>query len=319
MEIVKGLHRLESVLGNRKLFQHIFTGDRILVVDTGIRETPDTLIFPYLESLGRSPADITMALISHADADHFGGNEAIRRTAPAALLAAHAFDTPWVADPDRIMEERYNQFAGSHGMSYPSEVKSALRNMMGGPVPIDLQLRGGESILLEKNRPLQVLFLPGHTRGHIGIYDPVHHAAVLTDAVLWHGLPDVNGHIVMPPTYCHTETYRTTIQTVEHLDLEVLCLSHYEVLQGKKAIADFVAETRRFVERADEAILNGLAGGEWKTLKEVIAFSDPILGPFGEAAPELAYPLLGHLTEFTHQGRLEARIVDGITRWRRSG
>jgi glyoxylase-like metal-dependent hydrolase (beta-lactamase superfamily II) len=317
MEILPGLHRLEMPLGNRVLYQHLFIGDRIVVVDSGIRETPEALLFPYLESLGRDPSRIDLVIVSHADADHFGGNEVIKKTAPGAWIAAHRFDAPWVADPERIMEERYNQFAASHGMSYPDAVKSAIRAMMGGPVPVDLQLQGGETILLTPERPLRILFLPGHTRGHVGVYDPVHRAAVLTDAVLWKGLPDVEGNIVMPPTYCHTETYRGTIQQAAHLDLETLCLSHYPLMKGARAAADFIAETGRFVERADEAVMRCLSETRaWKSLKDVIGYADPLLGPFGDARDELAYPLLGHLTELVQQGRVETRRIDGISHWR---
>lgn len=317
MEVLEGLHRIETRLGNRKLFHHIFVGDRVILIDTGLKTSPAQDIFPYLESIGRRPTDIDVALISHADADHFGGNEAIKTASPRTLLAAHTFDAPWASDPDVIMEARYNQFAATHGMEYPQEVKTFLRDMMGGPAPIDLHLRGGETILLSGGRPLRILFLPGHTRGHIGVYDPANRAAVLTDAVLWRGLPDDEGGIAMPPTYCHTETYRTTIQAVERLNLETLFLSHYEAVSGAEAVADFLAETRRFVERADQVVLDGLreANG-WQSLKDLIAHADPVLGPFGDTKDELAYPLLGHLREFTAHGRLEEKIIEGITHWR---
>ncbi|MBM3263989.1 MAG: MBL fold metallo-hydrolase [candidate division Zixibacteria bacterium] len=317
MEVAPGLHRLEMPLGNRVLYQHLFIGDRVVVIDTGIRETPETVIFPYLESLGRDPAHIDLVLISHADADHFGGNEAIRRKAPGAWIAAHRLDARWISDPAVIMEERYNQFSATHGMAYPDPVKTFLRNMMGAPVPVDLQLEGGETILVAPDRPLRILHLPGHTRGHIGIYDPVHGSAVLTDSALWKGLPDREGNIVMPPTYCHTETYRTTIRQVMNLELETLCLSHYPLMRGKNDIADFLAETRRFAEQAEETVFSGLKKtGVWKSLKEIITDADPVLGPFGDAKDELAYPLLGHLTELADEGRIERALHDDITHWR---
>lgn len=189
--------------------------------------------------------------------------------------------------------------------------------MMGDPVPVDLCLQGGESIFIGPKHPLRLLHLPGHTRGHLGVYDPMEKTAVFTDALLWKGLPDNEGNIVMPPTYCHTKAYRTTIQQIAHLDIETLCLSHYPLISGRQAVADFISETRRFCDRAEAAVIGSLSHGGWKSLKEVIAFSDPLIGPFGDAQEELAYPLLGHLTELTDQGRLEAEHVDGLTRWHR--
>lgn len=315
MEIAPGLHRLEMPLGSRTLYQHLYIGDRVVVVDTGIQETPAALLFPYLDSLGRDPSLIDLVLISHADADHFGGNAALKKRAPGAMIASHELDARWISDPDTIVVERYNQFAVSHGMAYSPEVTAFLRNMMGAPIAVDLRLKGGETYLLSLGRPLHLLHLPGHTRGHLGVYDPTEKTAVFTDAILWKGLPDNAGAIVMPPTYCHTSTYRTTIQQIENLDIETLCLSHYPLISGHEAVADFVSETRRFFERAETAVICSLADGAWKSLKDIIACADPLLGPFGEAKDELAYPLLGHLTELMAQGRLEAADVDGFTHW----
>ena len=317
MEILPGLHRIETLLGNRKLYQHLYVGDRVILIDTGTSDTMEEHIFPYLEKLGRVPADIDMAIISHADADHFGGNSALKRAAPHAWIACHAFDFEWISDPEAIMEGRYNQFADMHDMSYPEEVRSFLRGMMGSAVVIDLTLTGGETIILANGRPLQLLALPGHTRGHVGIYDPVEKAAVLTDAVLWKGLPDVDGHVVMPPTYCHTETYRTTIQAVAQLPIETLCLSHYDLLEGRTAIEDFLSETQRFVDRMDSALLEAIAesGESGLTLRELIDRVDPIVGPFGDASAELAYPVLGHMKEFTSQGLVRAGKIGNLIRW----
>lgn len=319
MEILPGLHRIETLLGNRKLYQHLYVGDRVILIDTGTSETMGEHIFPYLEELGRGPSDIDMAIITHADADHFGGNSALKRAAPDAWIACHAFDSAWISDPEAIMGGRYNQFAAMHDMSYPEEVRSFLRGMMGSAVAVDLTLTGGETIVLANGRPLQVLSLPGHTRGHIGVYDPVEKVAVLTDAVLWKGLPDVDGNIVMPPTYCHTETYRTTIQAVAQLPIETLCLSHYDLLEGRTAIEDFLNETQRFVDRTDSALLGALsASGETGlTLLELIDHVDPIMGPFGDASAELAYPVLGHMKELTSQGLAREEKVGNLIRWSR--
>lgn len=319
MEIAPGLHRLEMPLGSRTLYQHLYVGDRIVVVDTGLQETPDAFLFPYIRSLGRDPSLIDLALISHADADHFGGNASLKKQAPGVLIACHELDARWIADPDTIVLERYNQFADSHGLAYSSEVKTFLRNMMGAPIAVDLCLKGGETYFLSPGRPLHLLHLPGHTRGHLGVYDPIEKTAVFTDAILWKGLPDNAGAIIMPPTYCHTSTYRTTIQQIENLAIETLCLSHYPLISGQVAVLDFVAESRRFFEQAEASVINALSDGGWKSLKYLIVCADPLLGPFGEAKDELAYPLLGHLTELTAQGRLETTELDGILHWRTKG
>jgi glyoxylase-like metal-dependent hydrolase (beta-lactamase superfamily II) len=317
MEIVPGLHRIKMPLGNRVLYQHLYTGDRHIIVDTGIKDTPVSHIKPYLTSLNIDPADLGMALITHADADHFGGNASLREMSPNIWIAAHRFDAEWISDPDVIMDGRYNQFEKQHNMSYPEEVTTTLRDMMGSAVPVDMSLNGGETIWLDKDRPLHVIHLPGHTRGHIGLHDPTYKTGVFTDAILWKGLPDLNGQIVMPPTYCHTSSYRTTIQQISQLDLEVLCLSHYDLLRGPEVIQEFISETLRFLDRAERTVLEELSeGNSWKSLKDVISYADPILGPFGDTRAELAYPISGHLSELVFRNVIETCQIDGIKHWR---
>ena len=74
MEVARGIHRVEGDLGERYVCQYLIVGEeRTLLVDTGLREMPRTVIAPYLD--GRRVDDV---LISHADVDHCGGNVAMR-------------------------------------------------------------------------------------------------------------------------------------------------------------------------------------------------------------------------------------------------
>ena len=107
VEVAPGIHRIESVLGPRPFSQYLLRGERTLLVDTGTKDTPGDVIFPWLERAGIDPTEIDLVLVSHADVDHFGGNAALRAAAPPALVCAHALDVPWIEDGDRIMRERY--------------------------------------------------------------------------------------------------------------------------------------------------------------------------------------------------------------------
>ena len=84
MEVAPGIHRIEGDLGERYVCQYLLRGsDRTLLVDTGLRDMPSTVIAPYLAELGLSLADVDDVLISHADVDHCGGNRAFRAAAPS--------------------------------------------------------------------------------------------------------------------------------------------------------------------------------------------------------------------------------------------
>jgi beta-lactamase superfamily II metal-dependent hydrolase len=60
MEILPGIHRIESDLGEQ----------RTVLVDTGLAGTPEEVIVPYLEEIGLGVVDEVIA--SHADVAHLG-------------------------------------------------------------------------------------------------------------------------------------------------------------------------------------------------------------------------------------------------------
>ena len=77
MELYPGVYQIQSLFGGRNLFQYLFVGDNCIVVDTGISETPEKVIFPYMDRLNLSPARLTLAVTTHPDIDHQGGNDTI--------------------------------------------------------------------------------------------------------------------------------------------------------------------------------------------------------------------------------------------------
>ena len=86
-EVQPRIYRIPSVLGPRRFAQWLVVGDeRLLLVDSGIDGTIAEHVAPALAELGRSPAEITDVVISHADVDHYGGNS---RAPPGRAAGAH--------------------------------------------------------------------------------------------------------------------------------------------------------------------------------------------------------------------------------------
>jgi glyoxylase-like metal-dependent hydrolase (beta-lactamase superfamily II) len=80
----RAIHRIEGDLGERYVCQYLLVGsERSLLMDTGLRDMPDTVIAPYLDRLG-ALADVDDVLISHADVDHCGRPRAARPGAARA-------------------------------------------------------------------------------------------------------------------------------------------------------------------------------------------------------------------------------------------
>jgi glyoxylase-like metal-dependent hydrolase (beta-lactamase superfamily II) len=296
MEVAPGIHRIESVLGPRPFSQYLLRDERSLLVDTGVKETPAEVILPFLD--GHAP---DLVLNSHADVDHYGGNAAIKDAAPDALFLAHALDVPWIESAERIMRERYGWYA-EHDLAYEPDVFQWLRDAIGPDTPIDIHLRGGERIRLGPTLTVEVLHLPGHSPGHVGLWDPSSRTAIVIDAVLARGLLDTEGNVIHPPPYFDVDGYVEATRLLQELRPARLLTAHYEVLEGED-VDRFLADTLAFVEDAQGIVEAELEAAGSLSLPEMLDRADPILGPFTSMPNELAGSLRAHLQVLVRQGR----------------
>lgn len=310
-ELAPGIHRVETVEDDKLHGYHVLDGDGgPILVDPGYEHAPTEVYEPFLAELGQSLADVHMAIVTHSDADHFGGNHRLREHAPGVTIAGHAADVPLMESVDRIMDERYGMFE-AHGITYPDEVTDWLTKMMGPDTHVDLALRGGETIRVGDRR-LRVLHTPGHTAGHLVLHDPANDVVVGADAFFGRGLFDVDGTYLQPPPYYLYPAYENTIQLVESLDPEVLSFTHYEVLRGDE-IDEFVQESLDFVAEM-EALALELARDGPITLQDAIDEVVERRGDFGLNL-DLAFPLSAHFGDLVDRGDIERTEVDGLPAW----
>ena len=296
MELVPGIHRIESVLGPRPFSQYLLRDERALLFDTGCADTPDGVILPFLDGL-----EPELVLVSHADVDHFGGNAAIRAAAPAALLAAHAADVPWIESGELILRERYGWYE-PYGIGYPPETSAWLAGALGPDTPVDLHLRGGERLRLGPSLTLEVLHLPGHTDGHLGLWEPVSRTAIVMDAVMGRGLLDTEGRVVHPSPYFDVDAYLGSVRTLQALAPALLLTAHYHPFEGA-AVGRFLRETAEFVAAAARVGERELEQAGTLTLAALLPRADARLGPFSSMPNELAGSLRAPLQVLARDGK----------------
>ena len=316
MEVVPGIHRIESVLGPRPFSQYLLYGEKCLLVDTGVAETPEGVILPYLDSVGLHPSALDFVLNTHADVDHFGGNNAIRDAASRAVLCAHAADVAWIEERSRILQERYGWYA-DEDVDYPPEVKDWLRDAMGPDVPIDLRLVGGETFRLGPDLEVEVLHLPGHSPGHVGLWEPRSATAIITDAALSAGLLNMEGRIISPPPYFDVAAYEGTVNLLRSLSPRLLLTTHYGVMKEQEADR-FLEESATFVKRARQAVSEALMENGELGLHGLLEATNPTLGPFTVMENELAGTLRAHARELVAAGRAE-EVYESPVIWRHTG
>jgi glyoxylase-like metal-dependent hydrolase (beta-lactamase superfamily II) len=287
-EIAPGIHRIEEDLGPRVMAQYVLVGDeRTVLIDTGLASTPDEVLIPELEGEGLEP---DLILISHADVDHCGGNRRMRERYPRALFACHEADRRWIESNAAMLAENYAWHA-PHGLDQLDG--SEMLALLGGDSPIDLGLGDGGSLRLGSGLRWELLHLPGHSPGHIGLWDESSRVAIIIDAVLSDGIYDRAGNRLIPPRYYDAAAYRSTIRRVRALEPELLLTAHFLPMDREAARA-FCDRSLAFVDAVEGVVREQVAVGV-TGLRELTAAVDARLGPYPEFTTEIAAGVRSHM------------------------
>lgn len=287
--VLPRFHRIESRLGSRRLAQWLIEGeDGALLFDTGVHGTVEKVIGPALTELGLGADRLSDVIVSHADVDHCGGDGEIRRLAPAARLRAHEADRAMIESWAVMARERYGWYR-RHGLDYDDAAWSWLEQAAGSNTPLDGAVEDRQRIDLGRVE-LEVLHLPGHSPGHIGLFDPASRTAIVSDAVMGYGFDTVEGERAGPPPYVDLDAYRATIERLRELAPARLGTAHFPLLEGE-AVRAHLDLSRRFTDDLEREV--DQAGS-----RDVATILDPVaaaLGGYPEMEVELARSIGAHL------------------------
>ncbi|MCO5184835.1 MAG: MBL fold metallo-hydrolase [Anaerolineae bacterium] len=141
----------------------IESDDGLIVIDT-LYDTDARDIIKAIEAIGRKPDEIRHILLTHGHRGHLGGVKVLRDLSGAAVYAH-----PWEADIITGDRRRQNvsKFNFSPIQTWPIVFVGELTNAMHPPCPVDVLIEGGDKV-----GPLEAVFTPGHTPGHLVFYWP---------------------------------------------------------------------------------------------------------------------------------------------------
>lgn len=281
---------IESEMGSRRLQQWVVTGsDGAMLIDTGVAGTVTDVIAPALAAAGIGLEGLVEVVITHADVDHYGGDGELRALRADMPIRAHALDRAQIESWQRIAAERYGWYR-PHGLDYPPTAWEWLERAAGPDTALSGTVADGELIDLG-GVEVEILHLPGHSLGHIGVFLPATRTAIVGDAVMGYGFDDLSGRRASPPPYVDLHAYRGTIERVGGLGATRLCTAHFPLLGGADVDA-FLGLSRNFVDDLEREIEAG--GGASKPLPQLHSSVAAALGGWPEMEVELARSIGAH-------------------------
>lgn len=155
-------------------------GGELTLVDT-LFENDARLVLEALDRLGRRPADLRRIAITHGHRSHLGGLAALKR-ATGATVYAHRWEADIVAGERRA--QSVTILPRQSPKLIPFQLGLWLNLPRHVPCPVDELLEEGDAV-----GPLQVLYAPGHSPGHLAFWWPERRFLIAGDAVAtWPGL-----------------------------------------------------------------------------------------------------------------------------------
>ncbi|MFN8482787.1 MAG: MBL fold metallo-hydrolase [Anaerolineae bacterium] len=171
MEIAAGVHQYTLPAVNAYLIE---TSQGLILVDTG---TP--IDAKRLEAMiradGFDPAQITFIFLTHGDADHIGST-AHFKTLSHAQVIAHPADVPLIEGRAR-REPGQSRLRPLVQLVYP--VLNLTPMFKVAPVTVDRTVVEGDTL----PDGWRVVYLPGHTPGLVGLYNPEQKVVIAGDAI----------------------------------------------------------------------------------------------------------------------------------------
>ena len=346
MEITPGLHQLKTPMVGPALpyvMPYAFIGSEgVSLFDAGFG-TPAAIeaMTKELATLGFEPKDIRRLFISHAHPDHIGMASWVKEQSPEAEVLMLEREWQWIQDrwlDNAAWTQLSDQWLVAHGVPV-EEIEAAHRegalsptsprvessdaddgeakpeqpSGSGGRSPFaaiepDITLQDGEVVEFDDWR-LRAVWTPGHTPGHMCMYEPNRKLMFTGDHVLPYISPNVSLHADQEGS-SPLEDFRASLEKVGAFDVERALPAHEFTIPDLRARCDVLLHHHDDrLEEVRSAIGDGQASG--RDVSQRVLWNT---GPFDDFNIFMKRSAVGetlaHLQLLEGIGRVE-RVEDG--------
>ena len=233
--------------------------DRFLLVDTGWNK--EECLSAMLAGLDELKVDLnkTDIVITHLHADHSGlVGELVRKNTKVYLGEVDASIALFVQER---AEERLQDLCRaylSHGFPEP-ELRKAMENhpgfRYGLSVSIDFSTVKDGDIIHFGNDSLTCIATPGHSPGHMCLYDPRKKILLSGDHILFDITPNITR---WPEMENPLQYYLSSLRKVYGLDVSLVLPGHRSIMKGhRNRISELIAHHEKRLEEAVCALKHG--------------------------------------------------------------
>lgn len=212
-----------------------------LILDTGMGIAP---LRPFVDALRRDPDKPIICVSSHCHVDHIGGaHEFETRLVHPAEAAEQAAPRPVSLDADTYPDALRRMFVEAGYPDLEGLMIDALPHAGYDPgayaltpAPATRLIEAGDTIDLG-GIVFEVVHLPGHSPGGIGLFDRAERALFAGDAIY-------DGPLIWQGAGMSVSDYRATFDTLEALPVETIHGGH-DPCFGRARMLEIIAEYRR--------------------------------------------------------------------------
>jgi len=240
IKIIPGIYQIQlplAVTSPEYVNAYLVQGDNgYLLVDTGwdTKETFDSLE-RQLAEIGIGFEDISQIVITHIHADHYSLTGRLKQLSQAKL-AMHSVEKDLIelryTNVDRLLQQttHWLHINGVADNELP-EFQKASRRLVKFAVPVlpDVTLYDNE-IISTGSFQFKVLWTPGHSPGHISLYEPTQKILIAGDHILPTVTPTIG--LYPQPNSNPLGDYLNSLNQLRQLDVNLILPGHENPFTG---------------------------------------------------------------------------------------
>jgi glyoxylase-like metal-dependent hydrolase (beta-lactamase superfamily II) len=296
-----------------KLNIYYIDGERPALIDTGLGDLKSIeIIVSKLKEIKKDIKDISIIINTHEHIEHFGGDRKLREISGAKVTASS------VAAPIIENSQKINRHLKNYLSHFEPELASELKNSIDDDLKIeeskvDMLVEDGD-IIDTGSVKLRVISTPGHTLGHICLYDKSRKLLFSGDHIISrrstfvgydyreivsHRIVDIFNVKYKDPD--NLSLYMESIQKLQSLDLDVILPAHGDPITDPHKKLDQEIKKK---DRRSHMFLKVLDKKSEISLKELTA------KVYGSKSKSLIHcgSALGYLARLNKSGIIKAKM-----------